>query len=62
MISTFPFRRRPRSIEIAELVLHTGARVNRFEEKAAFVPLAGLSDLPTPEIAAGDARGQRRRR
>jgi hypothetical protein len=45
----------PKEHEIAELVLHTGARVNRFEEKAAFVPLAGLSDLPTPEVTAGDA-------
>ena len=43
----------PKEHEIAELLLHTGARVHRFEEKAAFVPLAGLSDLPTPEIAAG---------
>ena len=33
----------PAEHPIAELVLHTGARVNRFEEKAAFVPLAGLS-------------------
>ena len=32
------FRRRQPTIEIAEFVLHPGARVNRFEEKAAFVP------------------------
>ena len=41
--------------EIAELVLHTGARVNRFEEKAAFVPLAGLSGFATPPVGAADA-------
>ena len=28
----------PTDYEIAELVLHPGARVNRFEEKAAFTP------------------------
>jgi hypothetical protein len=45
----------PKDHEIAELVLHTGARVNRFEEKAAFVPLAGLSEMPTPQTSDGDA-------
>lgn len=33
---------------IAELVLHTGARVNRFEEKAGFATLPDLSAFPTP--------------
>ena len=33
---------------IAELVLHPGARVNRFEEKAAFTTLPDLYDLATP--------------
>ena len=41
--------------QIAELVLHTGARVNRFEEKAAFAPSHGLSDMPTPHVAPADA-------
>jgi len=41
--------------EIAELVLHTGARVNRFEEKAAFVPFPDLTQLATPPVAATDA-------
>ena len=45
----------PTEHQIAELVLHTGARVTRFEEKAAFVPLAGLSDLGTPAVAPADA-------
>jgi hypothetical protein len=41
--------------QIAELVLHSGARVHRFEEKAGFAPLAGLTDMPTPSVAANDA-------
>ena len=45
----------PTEHQIAELVLHTGARVTRFEEKAAFVPLAGLSDLGTPAVEPADA-------
>jgi hypothetical protein len=51
----FPSAPPPKSIEVTELVLHTGSRVNRFEEKAAFVPLADLSALPTPAVAAADA-------
>jgi hypothetical protein len=38
----------PRNYHIAELVLHPGARVNHFEEKAAFVPAADLYNFPTP--------------
>ena len=45
----------PPEHQIAELVLHSGARVTRFEEKAAFVPLAGLSQMETPAVAAADA-------
>jgi len=45
----------PTDYKIAELVLHAGARVTRFEEKAAFVPLAGLSDMGTPAVAPADA-------
>jgi hypothetical protein len=41
--------------DISELVLHTGARVNRFEEKAAFATLPNLYSVATPEIAAKDA-------
>lgn len=47
--------RPPTTFDIAELVLHTGARVNRFEEKAAFTPLPELYSLATPEIADKDA-------
>jgi hypothetical protein len=38
--------------EIAELVLHPGARVNRFEDKAAFSTATGLAALATPAVAA----------
>ena len=41
--------------EIAELVLHAGARVNRFEEKAAFNQMPDLYQFATPEVAPGDA-------
>ena len=40
---------------ISELVLHSGARVNRFEEKAAFAKLATLDKFPTPAVSVGDA-------
>src|SRR6202048_2348421 len=39
---------------IAEIVLHTGARVNRVEEKAAFATLTDLYSFPTPPCAAAD--------
>ncbi|MGC8551087.1 MAG: glycosyl hydrolase [Acidobacteriaceae bacterium] len=42
----------PRNYHIAELVLHPGARVNHFEEKAAFVPAAILYNFPTPDYGA----------
>ena len=45
----------PTDYEIAELVLHAGARVNRFEEKAAFTPLPDLYPFATPPVAAGEA-------
>ncbi len=38
----------PTDYEIAELVLHPGARVNRFEEKAAFTPQPDLYQFATP--------------
>lgn len=51
---------KPTDYEIAELVLHTGGRVNRFEEKAAFTPMGDLYQFATPTyepsavIAKGD--------
>ena len=44
-----------RGYPIAELVLHPGARVNHFEEKAAFVPEDDLYHLATPPVGAEDA-------
>lgn len=41
----------PAGPRIAELVLQTGARVNRFEEKAAFAILPDLYAFPTPPAA-----------
>jgi hypothetical protein len=38
----------PPAIQIAELVLHPAARVNRFEDKAAFAATIGLYDMATP--------------
>jgi hypothetical protein len=38
----------PTDYEIAELVLHTGGRANRFEEKAAFTPMPDLYEFATP--------------
>ncbi len=37
--------------QIAELVLHTGSRVNRFEDKAGFSAATGLNAQATPEAA-----------
>jgi hypothetical protein len=37
---------------IGELQLHSGARVNRTEEKAAFAPLEDLYAFPTPQFAS----------
>ncbi len=36
---------------VAELVLHTGARVHRFEGKAGFFAATGLYELATPQVA-----------
>ena len=41
--------------QITELVLHPCARVNRFEDKAAFAPTVGLDALATPPVAPADA-------
>ena len=45
----------PAAIPVAEIVLHTGARVNRFEEKAAFSAAADLYGLATPAVAVQEA-------
>ncbi len=41
--------------EVAELVLHTGAVVNRFQEKAAFSTATGIYDMATPAVQSADA-------
>ncbi len=46
--SIFAVPKQPTDYEIAELVLHAGARVNRWEEKAGFVPTEDLSSLRHP--------------
>jgi hypothetical protein len=35
---------------ISEVVLHTGARVNHFEDKAAFIAVPDLYAVPTPTV------------
>ena len=46
---------RPTQYKIAELVLHPGARVNHFVEKAAFVPVPDLYQYATPSEDANQA-------
>ncbi len=45
-------KRPPTAYQVAELVLHPGPRVNRFEEKAAFVPEGDLYRYATPPVDA----------
>jgi hypothetical protein len=47
--------KQPTDYEVAELMLHPGARVNRFEEKAAFVTKRDLYGFATPPVAESDA-------
>ncbi len=44
----------PTDYEIAELALRPGARVNRFEEKAAFTTLPDLYQFATPPVTAAE--------
>ncbi len=45
----------PTDYELAELALHPGARVNRFEEKAAFTPVPDVYQFATPPVPADEA-------
>ncbi|MBN1952087.1 MAG: discoidin domain-containing protein [Bacteroidales bacterium] len=45
----------PDGTQIAELVLHTNARVNRFEDKAGFTATSGIYALATPSVPVPDA-------
>jgi alpha-L-rhamnosidase len=47
-----PIPPKPTDYEISELQLHTGARVNRFEEKAAFTTEPDLYEFATPAVDA----------
>jgi len=48
----------PTGTPVAELVLHTGAYVNRFEDKAGFAAVAGvdLANSPTVEVSSAVAK------
>jgi hypothetical protein len=43
------------NFEISELVVHAGARISRFEEKAGFANLLSFEPYPTPPVAFADA-------
>ncbi|UWZ82481.1 glycosyl hydrolase [Occallatibacter riparius] len=45
----------PKDYEVAEMALYAAPRVNRFEEKAAFVPAPDLYGFATPSVDAADA-------
>ena len=45
----------PTEVQISELVLHPGARVNRFEEKAGFKAMSDLYQFATPTFDRQDA-------
>lgn len=47
--------RGPQGTPVAELVLHTVKRINRFEEKAAFATASDLYTAATPEVEPKDA-------
>jgi hypothetical protein len=48
----------PTEYQIAELVLHPGPRVNRFEEKAGFVTDADMYGYATPSVTPEEAVAQ----
>jgi len=60
MFALFGFGNRgpaaPAGTQIAEVVLHTGAYVNRFEEKAAFATATDLANASTPEVTGAIAK------
>jgi hypothetical protein len=50
----------PTGTPVAELVLHTGAYVNMFEDKAGFAAVTGvdLAKSPTPEVSTAVAKNE----
>jgi hypothetical protein len=45
----------PKQYDVAEVELHGGPRINRFEEKAGFAAALELDSISTPAVAAGAA-------
>jgi hypothetical protein len=45
----------PTEVQLSELILHPGARVNRFEEKAGFKAMSDLYQFATPAFDQQDA-------
>ncbi len=45
----------PAGTQVAELVLHPSAEVNRFQEKAGFSAAIGIYDMATPPVAPDEA-------
>ncbi len=45
----------PKGVDVAELVLYGAGRVNRFEEKAAFIAATDLYEAFTPSVSSADA-------
>ena len=41
----------PTGTPVMEVVLNTGARINRFEDKAGFATATDLEEVPTPEVS-----------
>ncbi len=50
-----PVRASDKGIKIAEIVLHTISRVNRFEDKAGYTPASGLYAYASAPVPSGDA-------
>ncbi|MCX6328490.1 MAG: glycosyl hydrolase [Bacteroidia bacterium] len=50
-----PGHPQPAGINVAEIVFHTVALVNRFEDKAGFTSASGLYKLATPSIPGNEA-------
>jgi hypothetical protein len=48
----------PAGAKVSEFVLHAASPVNRFQDKAAFDATAGLYELATPTVPAGDVVGK----
>jgi hypothetical protein len=54
-LGNMPAPKGPSGIPVAELVLHSVARIDRFEEKTAFATATDLYSSPTPEVKPEEA-------